>query len=126
MSIGHPRFTKSSISYLRNFKCHGIVGVLRKDFKSVFNDYPKNVFFCDPPYYINQNLYGNKGDHHVNFNHEDLCNKLLNHKHPWLLCYNDCAEIRQMYNGCEIIPVNWTYGMNKSKKSSELIIRNNF
>jgi hypothetical protein len=41
------------------------------------------------------------------------------------MTYNDCSYIRILYNKYKIIEVNWNYGMNKSKKSSEIIIISN-
>ena len=38
------------------------------------------------------------------------------------MSYNDCPQIREMYDGYEIIEAEWAYGMNKTKKSSEIII----
>ena len=40
----------------------------------------------------------------------------------WLLCYNDCEFIRKHYSDYEIVPAEWAYGMNKSKKSNEVFI----
>ena len=47
---------------------------------------------------------------------------LLTNRSDWVMSYNDCEEIREMYKGYEIHEAAWAYGMNKSKKSSEIII----
>jgi DNA adenine methylase len=39
------------------------------------------------------------------------------------MSYNDCEAIREMYDGYEIIEAEWAYGMNKSKESSEILIK---
>ena len=58
---------------------------------------------------------------HENFNHE-LLFELLKTKKNWLLTYNNCDYIKNLYKDFLIIHTNWSYGMNKTKKSSEIII----
>lgn len=84
------------------------------------------LMFLDPPYYIKQNLYGNNGDLHKDFNHTRLFNCLNNYcKHiPWMMTYNNCDYIRDLYKDFKMIETGWSYGMNKTKQSSELIIIN--
>ena len=60
---------------------------------------------------------------HETFNHVELFN-LLNKKKDWLITYNDCVYIRDLYKDFIIIEVNWSYGMNSTKESSEIIIIN--
>lgn len=66
-------------------------------------------------------LYGNNGDMHENFNH-DLLYNLIKTKNNWLITYNNCEYIKNLYKDYLIIDVIWSYGMNKSKSSSEIII----
>lgn len=79
--------------------------------------------FLDPPYYLENKskLYGNNGDLHQDFNHELLFD-LLNTKKNWIITYNNCEYIRNLYKDFIIIDVNWSYSMNTSKSSSEIII----
>ena len=79
--------------------------------------------FLDPPYYLNKGntLYGNNGDLHEAFNHKRLY-KCLSTKKNWIMTYNDCEYIRALYKGYKIIEVDWKYGMNATKKSSEIVI----
>jgi DNA adenine methylase len=79
------------------------------------------VIYADPPYYIKSCLYGKGGDLHAEFSHEALARHLLA-RHDWILSYNDCEFIRQLYKGCRILPASWSYGMNATKASSEIII----
>ena len=53
-----------------------------------------------------------------------LFNFLKDEKRNWVLTYNNCAFIRDLYKDFTIIDVNWKYGMNTSKQSSEIIIIN--
>ena len=38
------------------------------------------------------------------------------------MTYNNCAFIKDLYKDFIILEVSWSYGMNKSKESSELVI----
>ena len=60
---------------------------------------------------------------HYDFDHNKLYN-ILKNKNNWILTYNNCSFIKDMYKDYEIIETSWKYGMNKSKESSELIILN--
>jgi hypothetical protein len=40
----------------------------------------------------------------------------------WVLSYNDSKEVRDLYKDYEIRPLEWSYSMNASKKSSEVVI----
>jgi len=83
----------------------------------------KTLMFLDPPYFIESKLYGKKGNLQTNFNHKKLY-EILSDKKNWILCYNDCEYIRKLYSDFEIETLSWSYSMNKSKKSSEIIITN--
>jgi len=66
-------------------------------------------------------LYGDKGSTHSGFDHDGL-HSLLTKRSNWVLSYNDCDDIRDLYRDYNIVEAKWSYGMNKSKKSSELLI----
>jgi DNA adenine methylase len=87
------------------------------------NDNEKVLMFLDPPYYLEKQskLYGNNGDMHENFNHQLLFD-VIKTKKNWVITYNNCDYIKTLYKDYTIIDVNWSYGMNTSKKSSEIII----
>jgi hypothetical protein len=38
------------------------------------------------------------------------------------MTYNNCDYIKKLYKNFKIIETAWSYGMNKSKKSSEIVI----
>ena len=86
-----------------------------------------HLIFLDPPYYLeNSKLYGKNGDMHENFNHMQLYKFLeSNKKLKWIMTYNNCDYIKSLYKDFKIIDVDWNYGMNKTKKSSEIVIINN-
>lgn len=81
----------------------------------------ETLVFADPPYYIDNYIYGKDGDLHEQFNHKRLSEKLLVRK-DWILTYNNCEMIRELYDGCRIFEERWSYGMNASKRSNEIII----
>ena len=87
------------------------------------NKNSKSFFFLDPPYYLKKfsKLYGNNGDMHENFDHYRLYETLLKTKN-WIMTYNNCEYIKNLYKNFKIIETDWSYGMNKSKKSSEIVI----
>jgi DNA adenine methylase len=80
------------------------------------------VVYADPPYFITSYVYGKDGDMHEGFDHAGFARALRTRK-DWILSYNDCPYIRDLYAGCRIYTESWSYGMNNnSKASSELII----
>ena len=85
------------------------------------------VIYLDPPYMIKNNLYGNKGDMHKNFNHKklaDIVKELDSLGWRIVLSYNRSEKIEEWYSDFHIIPVDWKYGMNASKDSNEYLIVN--
>jgi DNA adenine methylase len=120
MSPGHPRFTISSIQRLKEFRIENFTVALM-DFKKSIPKHKDDFLYCDPPYLIDQKLYGVRGDKHIDFDHDALA-ELLKARDKWVLSYNDCPEIRKMYQTYPIVKPEWTYGMGNSKKSNELII----
>lgn len=116
------RFTTSSIQRLEKARLDNIkfYNYSFEDFLSAQDD--ETFIFLDPPYFLEKSrLYGSQGDLHENFPHQKLHSILLTKKN-WILCYNDCPYIRRLYQDYEITSLSWAYGMNKSKKSSEIVI----
>ncbi len=76
--------------------------------------------FLDPPYF-------NKGEQLYQYGftgkHEELANKLKGRKN-WFLCYDDCSEVRQLYNWAQIKEIDIKYSINGSINKKELLIRN--
>lgn len=120
MSPDHPRFTENSINAISEFK--GIdLNVKYMDFKKSIPKHENDFLYLDPPYLIDQKLYGNKGDMHENFDHEALA-KLIKKRPGWVLSYNDSEQVRDLYKGHKFLKPEWTYGMSSNKKSNELIV----
>ena len=120
MSLGHPRFTESSIQRLRDFKA-GDVQVEYSDYKDALAKHADKFLYLDPPYANGGKLYGDRGSMHKGFSHGDLAD-LLKTRTDWLLSYNDCNEVRDLYSGYDVIVPEWAYGMNGNKSSNEILI----
>lgn len=128
------RFTVSSIKRIMDLNLNSdSFKINNEDFEEFINKnytqeqdndlIDKNLMFLDPPYYLEKKskLYGSNGDMHENFDHERLFNCLKTKKN-WIMTYNNCDYIKHLYENFELIETSWTYGMNKSKKSSEIVI----
>lgn len=120
MSPDHPRFTESSIKRLRHFYNPNLI-VDRAHFKESITSHKDIFTYLDPPYLIANTLYGKKGDTHKDFDHVGLA-KLLRKRNNWIMSYNDCKEIRELYAGHTIITPEWKYGMSTDKTSKEVLI----
>jgi len=120
----NKRFTPSSINRIEALDFTHIE-IYNNDFYDFINNLNNNktLIFLDPPYYLESKskLYGNNGDMHEGFNHKLLFD-LLNTKKNWIITYNNCQYIKDMYKDYIIIDVSWSYGMNTTKTSSEIII----
>jgi len=118
------RYTASSIDRVEALDLSHMT-IYNDDFEPFLCEHTtsKSFIFLDPPYYLQKksNLYGNNGDMHEKFDHNKLFDVIKN-KTNWLMTYNNCEYIRELYKQYVIIEVDWNYGMNKSKLSSEIVI----
>lgn len=128
------RFTQSSISRIESFNNplitynHGFYEDVLSD-KNTVEKY--DLLLLDPPYLLkNKNndgvsaLYGVSGDMHKYFDHDNFKNVIDQYDIPFILTYNNIDEVKEMWGEYNIYPAQWSYGMNNSKKSSEIIITN--
>lgn len=117
------RLTLSCLERMLTFDSTNI-RYTNQDFTTFLSIFDEDEFiFADPPYYLGSKskLYGSNGDLHESFDHKALY-ECLKIKKRWMLCYNDCEYIRELYKEYRIVEVDWSYGMNKTKKSSEILI----
>ena len=88
-------------------------------------DRPDAFFYLDPPYFSTEDMYevGFGWDDHVR-----LRDTLKNIKGKFLLSYNDCDEIRELYNGFSMFDFSRTHSMAQryeaGKEFKELLIGN--
>lgn len=127
------RFTDSSIERVKSFSA-----VLNKtkitclDYSAVINSPGENVFmYLDPPYYsaTKSALYGKNGNLHKIFNHELFAENMKNCEHRWLITYDDCEYINDLFSFANIIKWDLKYGMRNITNTSnqtgkELFISN--
>ncbi len=102
--------------------------VENKDFEDLIKQYDRDdaLFYLDPPYWSTEGVYSN-----INFDretHERLRNTLVNIKGRFILSYNDCPEIRELYKDFKIIEVkrinNMAQRYEAGSEFCELIIMN--
>lgn len=95
------------------------------DFKSVIANHPNDFLFLDPPYYLGEDSKMFKGMypncnfaiHHNDFEHDAMCELLKNHKGGFLITYNNCDTIREMYKDYKQVFPEWqyTYGQGETR-----------
>lgn len=125
------RFTASSIERLAPMPAAlKDVRITCQDFEAVILEPGDDVFiFLDPPYFTATKLYGHNGSLHA-FDHWKLAKILQQTSHRFLITYDDCAEIRDLYKWANIKDWQLQYGMNncnlkkQSKIGNELFISN--
>ena len=88
------RFTESNVEFLKGFRVpQGMLTVEHASFEESIVRYPVEFLFLDPPYMVESKLYGRGGDLHE-IDHVLLEDMLRSHG-SWILCYNDCPEVRR-------------------------------
>ena len=106
------------------------VVIENKDFEKLIDQYdrPESFFYCDPPYFETEDYYEDVGftkDDHIR-----LANRLSSIEGKYLLSYNDCPEIRELYEsrGARIESIsrlsNIAQRYEAGKQYDELIISN--
>jgi DNA adenine methylase len=127
------RFTDSSIERLSNLRfILDNVKITNTDYEDVMHAHGEEVFiFLDPPYFSTSKsrLYGKKGDLHQAFDHQRFADNVRRCPHKWLMTYDDCPEVRELFSFANVLPWSLQYGMNNYKQGSagigdELFIAN--
>jgi len=122
LEASKKRFTTSSINKIKLLDLSK-TDIYNQDFYDFLID-KEDFIYLDPPYYLEKNskLYGNNGDMHEDFNHL-LLHDIIITKNNWIITYNNCDYIKNLYKDYIIIEdIRWSYGMNKNKQSSEIVI----
>ena len=82
-----------------------------------------NVFiFLDPPYYTatKSALYGKNGELHKGFDHERFAEEVKNCTHKWMITYDNCEYIQDLYKDYNIIPHEFAYGMRNAVRGNDM------
>jgi len=77
------------------------VVVEKKDFEKLIRQYdrPVSFFYCDPPYFETESYYKNVGENgFTEKDHIRLRDTLIGAQGKFLLSYNDCEFIRNLYD----------------------------
>jgi DNA adenine methylase len=117
------RFTLSSIELIKQLQLdkYEFCDLSYNDSFDILLE-PTDFIYCDPPYMIDNNLYGNNGDLHRDFDHQNFHDVITSVDNDWMISYNDCVEIRKMYREYRIIEVPIQYSAKNSKNSNEIVI----
>lgn len=92
-------------------------------FEKVFDLYPDDFFYIDPPYYLDgdskmfRGIYPQRNFpiHHDGFKHELLAELIKAHKGKFVLSYNDCRWVRDTYKDFKILEPKWQYTMGQGE-----------
>lgn len=122
-----PRDMQMAIGFLRQASNRlNRVVIENVDFQQLLKTYdrPSALFYLDPPYYEAEKYYPDrfKPEDHIR-----LRNALGKIKGKFLLSYNDCQEIRELYRGYAVVEVERMDNLvtkNQSRRYKEVIIKN--
>ena len=114
MSLGHPRFTESSMRSLAAFRAP-LLDVASLGFEASLARHASDFLYVDPPYATGEALYGRRGSMHVGFAHAALADILCTRR-GWLLSYNDCNWVRKRYAGYDIYQAHWYRSMSANRE----------
>jgi len=96
------------------------------DFKKLIQTYdsPQTLFYLDPPYIGTESYYQTPQGFHID-QHIELANILKTIQGKFVLSYNDCEVVRDLYKSFELIEVETVYSLNGANKklAKELIIK---
>jgi DNA adenine methylase len=117
------RFTDSSIWRLRQLEnVLDNVKITNFDYQTVVEPEGENVLiYLDPPYFsaTKSALYGKNGKLHKAFDHQRFAETLKNCPHKWLITYDDCEFIRELFSFAEITSWDLMYGMRNQTATSD-------
>lgn len=107
------------------------VKITNLDYSVLLREPGSGVFiFLDPPYVTAGGyLYGKRGGLHREFDHARFAEECARCEHSWLITYDDCDLVRDLFDGFQIVPWKLQYAMNNAggnrpTAGSELFIAN--
>lgn len=122
-----PKNMANAIDYILTVsKRLDTVVIENQDFERILKTYDKKdaLFYLDPPYYKTEKYYP---DRFMPEDHERLKKALDGIKGKFILSYNDCGYIRDLYKEYNIIEVNRQHNLvqrDVKPRFHELIIKN--
>ena len=116
-----PERYKRLVAKVREFDCP-MLTVRHGSFEKTIPAHKGDFLYCDPPYYLNdgkmfRGIYPQRNFpiHHNGFDHLLLSQLLKKHKGGFVLSYNDCDTIRDLYSDYDIYEVAWQYTMGQGE-----------
>ena len=100
-------------------------------YEGLLTDNLRCFIYSDPPYDIKDNLYGNKGDLHKRFDHDQFAADCDNHLARQLISYNSAQMVKDRFKDWMTCTYDLTYTMrstgdymNEQKDRAELLLFN--
>ena len=94
-------------------------------FQDILGKHSDDFLFLDPPYYLEgdskmfKGMYPNCNFaiHHNRFDHIKLAEMLKTHRGGFLMTYNNCSAVRELYSDCKFEYPEWqyTYGQGETR-----------
>ena len=117
---------KKLIAKVRDFSIEADFQVDCCSFEEMFDKYPEDFFYCDPPYILRDDCSNSKmfagiypqrnfPIHHKNFDHEKLSILLKKHQGGFILSYNNCQKSQKIYKEYKVEYPNWQYTMGQGE-----------
>ena len=105
--------------------------ITNDSYEILLTDLCNAFLYLDPPYEIDSNLYGKKGDMHEGFDHDKFAEKCDNRTAKMLISYNSSQLIKDRFNSWSASEYSHTYTMrsvgdymSKQKQRKELLLFN--
>ena len=122
-----PKNMRKAVEFLKEAsKRLDKVVIEHLDFEHLIRTYDRedSLFYLDPPYYDTEKYYP---DRFLPEDHDRLRNTLRNIKGKFILSYNDCREIRNLYDGYKMLEIDRSDNLRTKsgiRRYKELIIKN--
>ena len=122
-----PKNMENAVEYILSVsKRLNTVVIENQDFERILKTYDKKdaLFYLDPPYYETEKYYP---DRFMPEDHVRLKEALERLKGKFLLSYNDCEYIRELYSGYSVVEVERMHNLvpgEKKPRYNELLIKN--
>ena len=117
---------KKMITKVREFVPRAEFKVSCESFENLFERYPNDFFYCDPPYMLKEDcpsslmfagIYPQRNfpNDHKGFKHNLLYECIKKHKGGFMLSYNNCNKTKRLYSTYTIKQLAWQYTMGQGE-----------
>lgn len=113
---------QKTIEKVRDFKCINLQ-VQQGSFEKTLPEHRKDFLYLDPPYFLEgdskmfRGIYPQRNFpiHHKGFDHLKLRKLLGQHRGKFVLSYNDCSQVRELYKDFDIEEIGWQYTLGQGE-----------